>query len=97
MVYALFSYIVFVCARMIIPSFVTFSFLRIEFYDELSKLESSVDAGSSGEGEGEREADEPPQIADFSIKALQLSGLVVELGNEQVQDIKLSQNLNGTS
>ena len=61
----------------------------IEFYDELSKVESSVDAGS-GEGEGEREGDEPPQIADFAIKALKLSGLTVELGNEQIQDTKLN-------
>lgn len=61
----------------------------IEFYDELSKVESSVDIGS-GEGEGEREADEPPQVADFSVKALKLSGFTVELGNEHVQDAKLN-------
>ena len=61
----------------------------IEFYDELSKVESSVDIGS-GEEEGEREKDEPPQTADFSVKALKLSGLMVELGNEHIQDTKLN-------
>ena len=48
-----------------------------------------MDIGS-GEGEGERDVDEPPQMADFSIKALKLSGLTVELGNEHVQDTKLN-------
>lgn len=75
------------------------SVCRVEFYDELSKVESSVDVGgaggSGGEGEGERGSDEPPQMADFSVKALKLSGLLVELGNEQVQEVKLDQSLNG--
>lgn len=43
-----------------------------------------------GGGEGEREGEEPPQTADFSIKALKLSGLTVELGNEHIQETKLS-------
>lgn len=64
-------------------------FYSIEFYDELSKVESSVDIGS-GEGEGERDGNEPPQVADFSVKALKLSGLTVELGNEHIQDTKLN-------
>ena len=67
----------------------TFVCSSIEFYDELSKVESSVDLGI-GEGEGEREGDEPPLAADFSVKALKLSGLTVELGNEHVQDTKLN-------
>ena len=66
----------------------------VEFYDELSKMESSVDAGCR-EGQGEREEDDLPQITDFSVKALKLSGLTVELGNEAVQDVKLNQSLNG--
>ena len=66
----------------------------VEFYDELSKVESSVDAGIK---EGQGEADDPPQMTDFSIKALKLSGLTVELGNECAQDIKLNQSLNGMS
>ena len=49
------------------------------------------------EGEGDREADGPPQMADFSIKALKLSGLTVELGSEYVQDLKVNQSLNGMS
>ena len=48
-----------------------------------------MDLGS-GEGEGERGGDEPPLTADFSVKALKLSGLTVELGNEHVQDTKLN-------
>ena len=69
----------------------TFLCSSIEFYDELSKVESSVDIHvGGGEGEGEREGDDPPQMADFSVKALKLSGLTVELGNEHIQDTKLN-------
>ena len=72
----------------------------VEFYDELIKAESCVDVGGGGggggEGEGEREDDSPPQMADFSVKALKLSGLSIELDSEHVQDIKPSQSLDGT-
>ena len=67
----------------------------VEFYDELIKAESSVDAGGAG-GEGERDDDSPPQMADFSVKALKLTGLTVELDSEHVQDIKPNQSLDGT-
>ena len=70
----------------------------VEFYDELIKAESSVDVGGGGggEGEGEREDDTPPQMADFSVKALKLTGLSIELDSEHVQDVKPSQSLDGT-
>ena len=51
-------------------------------------MESSVDIGN-GDNEGEREVDVPPLMADFSVKALKLSGLTVELGNEHFQESKL--------
>ena len=60
---------------------------RIEFYDEMSRLESSVDA--------EEDSDEPPQPADFTVKMLQLSGLTIELGNTLLHNVKVDQSLNG--
>ena len=56
-----------------------------------------VNGGGGEEVEEEREADEPPLMADFTVKALKLSGLTVELGSEHVQDFKANQSLHGTS
>ena len=84
----------YICMSLQEQVFAIINCCSVEFYDELSKVESSVDAGCR-EGEGEREADDPPQMTDFSVKALKLSGLTVELGSETVQDVKLNQSLNG--
>ena len=45
---------------------------RIEYYDEVSKVEVSVDA--------EEEKEVPPTQADFAVKVLKLSNLSLELG-----------------
>ena len=50
---------------------------------------------AGGEGDGEREGDVPPQMADFSVKALKLTGLTVEMDSEHVQDHKPNQSLDG--
>ena len=50
---------------------------------------------AGGEGDGEREGDIPPQMADFSVKALKLTGLTVEMDSEHVQDHKPNQSLDG--
>ena len=50
---------------------------RIEFYDEISKVESSVD---SAEEQSQAE-DTPPVPADFAVKVLQLSNVRLELGS----------------
>lgn len=64
----------------------------IEFYDELSKLESSVDT----EG-GDTDIEESPTqpMPDFAVKVLQLSGLTVEVGSYQLSNIRMDQSLDG--
>ena len=47
---------------------------RVEFYDEMSRQESSVDT----------EGEDPPEQAAVAVKVLQLSGLTVELGSTDV-------------
>ena len=89
-----YMYVYSICMIILRASVAMINCCSVEFYDELSKVESSVDAGYR-EGEGERETDDPPQMTDFSVKALKLSGLTVELGNEAVQEVKLNQSLNG--
>ncbi|XP_064403938.1 autophagy-related protein 2 homolog B-like isoform X2 [Halichondria panicea] len=55
----------------------------IDFYDELSKSESSVDS----------EGDSPAHpLPDFSVKVLQLSGLSLEVGSTSLDNIALDQS-----
>ena len=62
------------------------SLASIEFFDELSKTESSVD------GESEPAAQPLP---DFSVKVLQLSGLMLEVGSTQLEPVRLDQSIDG--
>ncbi len=60
----------------------------IEFYDELSKSESSVDS----------EGDSPAHpLPDFSVKVLQLSGLSLEVGSSSLDNVPLDQSIDGNN
>ncbi len=54
----------------------------MEFYDEMSQLESSVDGGEEEE-EGEEPGGKYPASADFAIKYLHLNDLSAELGSAE--------------
>lgn len=56
----------------------------IEFFDELSKTESSVD--------GESEPTAQP-LPNFSVKVLQLSGLTLEVGSSPLESVRLDQSV----
>ena len=57
---------------------------HIEFYDELSQLESSVDS--------EDDADTPPQPAAHAVKVLKISGVTVELGSNLLSSVTVDQD-----
>lgn len=54
---------------------------RIDYYDEISQAESSVDVGEA-ENEGRGEG---PSTADFAIKVLHLSDVSIELGTSNIE------------
>lgn len=62
----------------------------IEFFDEMSKVESSVDAE-------DKEGEELPQPAAITVKVLQLSGLTIELGSTDLSSVRadLEENFSG--
>lgn len=62
----------------------------IEFFDEMSKVESSVDAE-------DKEGEELPQPAALTVKVLQLSGLTIELGSTDLSSVRadLEENFSG--
>lgn len=68
----------------------SFVVCSIKFFDEMSKVESSVDAE-------DEEEEELPQPAAITVKVLQLSGLTIELGSTDLSSarIDLEENFSG--
>ena len=54
-------------------------FASVEFFDEMSRVESSVDV---------EEEEDLPQPAAITVKVLQLSGLTVELGSTDLSNVR---------